>query len=107
LAQAIHSPEGKGGDEKKVQAESNESHLRERRNGMIKHQFRWIFFPLLLVMLLPLMSIGAEKKQSIVGREVLNFTLPSTHDRVINYADEYYGKHLLVLTFFPAAFTPV
>jgi peroxiredoxin len=43
----------------------------------------------------------------LVGRETLNFTLPSTQDRLINYADEYYGKHHLIITFFPAAFTPV
>jgi hypothetical protein len=49
----------------------------------------------------------AEKKVDLVGRETLNFTLPSTHDRVINYAEEYYGKHHLIITFFPAAYTPI
>jgi hypothetical protein len=63
-----------------------------------------VFFCLFL---LPLLAAGAEKKSDLVGKETLNFTLPSTHDRVINYADEYYGKHHLILTFFPAAFTPV
>jgi len=68
---------------------------------------KWVLFLLLVLVLLPVVSIGAEKKPGIVGREILNFTLPSTHDRVINYADEYYGKHHLIITFFPAAFTPV
>ena len=31
------------------------------------------------------------------------FTLPSSEDRAINYLNEYYGKHHLILTFFPAA----
>ena len=63
----------------------------------------------LLVFLLFLLPVAAqaEKKVDLVGRETLNFTLPSTHDRVINYADEYYGKHHLVITFFPAAYTPI
>ena len=74
---------------------------------MNRRAILWVLFPLLILVLLPLMSIGAKKKPSIVGREILNFTLPSTHDRVINYADEYYGKHHLIITFFPAAFTPV
>ena len=63
----------------------------------------WVILTLLVLVLLPLTGIGAEKKPTIVGREVLNFTLPSTQDRIINYADEYYGKHPLVITFFPAA----
>ncbi|GAB4264681.1 MAG: hypothetical protein Kow0092_16530 [Deferrisomatales bacterium] len=35
------------------------------------------------------------------------FALPSTQDRLVTYERDYYGKHALVLTFFPAAFTPV
>lgn len=73
----------------------------------IKGFHRWVLLPLLLLFLLPLSALGAEKKVDIVGRETLNFTLPSTQDRLINYADEYYGKHHLIITFFPAAFTPV
>jgi len=52
-------------------------------------------------------SIFGQSKMNIIGREILNFTLPSTQDRVINYADEYYGKYHLIITFFPAAFTPI
>ena len=66
-----------------------------------------LWLALFCLFLLPLSAAGAEKKSDLVGKETLNFTLPSTHDRVINYADEYYGKHHLILTFFPAAFTPV
>ena len=65
----------------------------------------WLFMFALL--LLPVSNVNAEKKFELIGRETLNFTLPSTQDRTINYADEYYGKHHLIITFFPAAFTPV
>jgi len=67
----------------------------------------WRFLPLLLLFFLLLSNAEAAKKVELVGRETLNFTLPSTQDRLINYADEYYGKHYLIMTFFPAAFTPV
>jgi peroxiredoxin len=56
---------------------------------------------------LPLSEAKAQKKVDLVGRDTLNFTLPSTHDRIITYAEEYYGKHHLIITFFPAAYTPV
>ena len=72
-----------------------------------KRRLRWLSLPLLLLILLPLSNTEAAKKVELIGRETLNFTLPSTHDRLINYADEYYGKHHLIITFFPAAFTPV
>ena len=65
----------------------------------------WLF--LFILLLLPLSMVEAQKKPDLVGKETLNFTLPSTHDRTINYADEYYGKHHLIITFFPAAYTPI
>lgn len=61
---------------------------------------------LILSLLLPTMGLGQSKK-NILGREILNFTLPSSQDRLIHYADEYYGKYHLIMTFFPAAFTPI
>jgi len=73
----------------------------------VKACYRWVFLLLLLFFLSPLSEVKAAKKVELVGREGLNFTLPSTQDRLINYADEYYGKHYLIITFFPAAFTPV
>jgi len=73
----------------------------------IKAFYGWVVLPLLFLFLLPLSNVEAAKKVELIGRETLNFTLPSTHDRLINYADEYYGKHHLIITFFPAAYTPV
>ena len=61
----------------------------------------------LALFLFSLSEAKAQKKVDLVGRDTLNFTLPSTHDRIITYAEEYYGKHHLVITFFPAAYTPV
>lgn len=69
--------------------------------------YKWIPLLLLFLLFLPLSNAEAAKKIELIGRETLNFTLPSTHDRLINYADEYYGKHHLIITFFPAAFTPI
>ena len=42
-----------------------------------------------------------------VGDEAPSFTLPSSQDRLVDYYQDYYGKHHLIITFFPAAFTPV
>lgn len=41
-----------------------------------------------------------------IGDEAPWFTLPASDDRLVDYYREYYGKHHLVMTFFPAAFTP-
>jgi HKD family nuclease len=61
----------------------------------------------LALFLFPLSEAKAQKKVDLVGGDTLNFTLPSTHDRIITYAEEYYGKNHLIITFFPAAYTPV
>ena len=42
-----------------------------------------------------------------IGRDAPWFTLPSSQDRLVDYGKDYFGKHHLVMTFFPAAFTPV
>ena len=41
-----------------------------------------------------------------VGDEAFSFTLPSSQGKLVDYYKDYYGKHHLVMTFFPAAFTP-
>jgi peroxiredoxin len=55
---------------------------------------------------LPLSSFAAEAK-TLIGQETLFFELSSNQDRLISYLSEYYGKHHLIITFFPAAFTPI
>jgi hypothetical protein len=42
-----------------------------------------------------------------IGQDAPWFTLPSSQGRLVDYAKDYFGKHHLVMTFFPAAFTPV
>ena len=79
------------------------------KGGVMKNKFylNWVWVILFALLLLPLSTSQAQKKLELVGRETANFTLPSTHDRTINYADEYYGKYHLIITFFPAAYTPI
>lgn len=49
----------------------------------------------------------AQTAQEIVGTDLPEFSLPSTEARLASYRGDHYGKHHLILTFFPAAFTPV
>ena len=51
--------------------------------------------------------LGNARAELKVGDEAPGFTLPSSLDRLVDYYKDYYGKHHLVITFFPAAFTPV
>ena len=48
-----------------------------------------------------------KEASTFIGKETWNFNLASSLDRLINYGDDYYGKSHLIMTFFPAAFTPV
>ncbi len=50
---------------------------------------------------------AAESDSSLMGTPTTNFSLSSTQNRLISYGHEYYGKYNLIVTFFPAAFTPV
>ncbi len=52
-------------------------------------------------------EIKEIKAEDLIGRETLNFYLPSTEDNLMHYGDEFYGTYYLIMTFFPAAFTPV
>jgi hypothetical protein len=72
-----------------------------------KFPLTWLYLSLLVIFILPPASLAEKKEKSLVGEETLYFSLPSTHDRLISYLNDYYGKHYLIITFFPAAFTPV
>jgi hypothetical protein len=52
-------------------------------------------------------SAGPEFSPLEVGGEAPWFSLPSSQDRLVDYGKDYFGKYHLVMTFFPAAFTPV
>ena len=76
---------------------------------MQKRQFIWIWcFAVSLVFFSSVCTMAADKETaSLMGKETWNFNLSSTQDRLINYGNDYYGKFYLIMTFFPAAFTPV
>ena len=64
----------------------------------------WAMVNIAFVLCLAIANAQAELK---VGDEAPGFTLPSSQDRLVDYYRDYYGKHHLIITFFPAAFTPV
>jgi hypothetical protein len=74
-----------------------------RKRGVLKFICSFLF----VLLVTSFSATGARAQENIIGQEMSYFTLPSTEDRAINYLDEYYGKYYLVMTFFPAAFTPV
>lgn len=49
----------------------------------------------------------AETTSTMIGSPTINFSLASNQDRLVNYGQDYYGRHNLIITFFPAAYTPV
>ena len=51
-------------------------------------------------------ALGNAWDELRIGKEAPGFMLPSSEDRLVDYYRDYYGKHHLVITFFPAAFTP-
>lgn len=61
-----------------------------------------VAFPIFLVL-----TMGNAWAQVKVGEEAPSFVLPSSQDRLVDYYKDYYGKYHLIMTFFPAAFTPV
>jgi hypothetical protein len=52
-------------------------------------------------------DVPAAAKAELIGKTTVGWFLASTEDRLINYGPEYYDKYYLIMTFFPAAFTPV
>ncbi len=64
------------------------------------------FFLIVIPVFCP--GAGAAGTESpLIGTTTTNFSLSSSQDRLIKYGKEYYGRHHLIITFFPAAFTPV
>jgi peroxiredoxin len=50
--------------------------------------------------------IAPEGVKKVGGRAPI-FTLVDQEGKRVNYDRDFYGRHHLILTFFPAAFTPV
>lgn len=75
---------------------------------MEKRRCAWTWLLGFFVFCLSANALAATKEaSSIIGKQTWNFNLASTSDTLINYGDIYYGKSYLLMTFFPAAFTPV
>jgi len=66
-----------------------------------------VFLFLLVFSLLSVREGQAAAKTELIGKTTIGWYLASTEDRLINYGPEYYEKNYLIMTFFPAAFTPV
>jgi hypothetical protein len=62
---------------------------------------------LFALLLFPAGGKAAETASPFIGQSVTNFNLSSSQDRLVSYGPDYYGKYNLIITFFPAAFTPV
>ena len=62
---------------------------------------------LLAVCLVLTSQAQAKGKTELIGKISVNWNLVSNDDKLINYGPEYYGKYYLIMTFFPAAYTPV
>jgi hypothetical protein len=72
-----------------------------------KEVLKLLCLSLFIWLLIPFSNVRAKDAASLVGQEATFFTLPSTEDRAANYLNDYYGKYYLIMTFFPAAFTPI
>ena len=68
--------------------------------------------PLLLILLLlaPLVVQADQARPEMARQEgdrVPIFQVATSQGRLADYDRDYYGRHHLVLTFIPAAFTPI
>jgi hypothetical protein len=50
---------------------------------------------------------AAPPQEALVGSGAPPFSLAAADGRLVDYRDDFYGRHHLILTFYPAAFTPV
>ena len=49
----------------------------------------------------------AAGKPELIGKVSINWNLVTQEGKLINYGPEYYDRYFLIMTFFPAAYTPV
>jgi hypothetical protein len=65
---------------------------------------------LLVVLLTPTLGLAAQENPDMSkrpGDRAPIFSVPTSQGTLADYDRDYYGKHHLVLTFVPAAFTPI
>jgi hypothetical protein len=77
------------------------------RKGGSMHKRNLLALAIVSIPVFLVLAAGSAWAQVKVGDEAPSFVLPSSQDRLVDYYKDYYGKHHLVMTFFPAAFTPV
>ena len=68
---------------------------------------KFFFMALIALPVFLAFGMGNGWAQLKVKNEAPSFSLPSSQKKLVDYYKDYYGKHHLVMTFFPAAFTPV
>ena len=71
----------------------------------LKPLFGMVMLCLLVLACAPLTQTSSLEKK--VGDRVAIFSAATSQDTLLSYDRDYYGKHHLILTFFPAAYTPV
>jgi hypothetical protein len=71
---------------------------------MMSMKLRKLFVALLFG---ALSAVPAAAEEGLVGAPAPVFSLADQDGKLVDYEDAFYGKHHLILTFFPAAFTPV
>ena len=71
------------------------------------HKKTMLAWAMVSIPILLLLALGNAWAQLKVGDEAPSFTLPTSQGKLADYYKDYYGKHYLIMTFFPAAFTPV
>ena len=70
--------------------------------------FAWAIMGIPLLVLSAVGNAWAQDRPVLqVGYEAPTFQLPSSQDTLVDYYKDYYGKHHLIITLYPAAFTPV
>ena len=62
---------------------------------------------ILAAMLAAMGCASFASEPPVVEEQAPFFKLVDHQGQLVSYQEDYYGRHHLVLTFFPAAFTPV
>ncbi len=74
--------------------------MKQKKNVLIA-----VLLGLLTLSCVPVNQLSSLEKK--VGDRVSIFSAATSQDTLLSYDRDYYGQHHLILTFFPAAYTPV
>lgn len=74
--------------------------MKRKKNVLIT-----VLLGLLTLSCVPVNQLSSLEKK--VGDRVSIFSAATSQDTLLSYDRDYYGQHHLILTFFPAAYTPV